>query len=379
MTLSRPATARLGHRIPPLRSIYFYLTEGCNMACRHCWLAPEFTAERARGAVLPVSAFRRVLREARPLGLQSIKLTGGEPLLHPHFLRLIDLAEDGHLRVNIETNGLLCTPAMARRIARLPHAFVSVSLDGARASTHEWVRRVAGSFQRACRTVQWLAEAGLRPQIVMTLLRINAGEVEDMIGLARHLGAESLKFNLLQPTARGRYLYRQGDILTIGELLNLGRRVERLAREMVSPRLFFDWPPAFRPLWRIAHCHDLCGITTILGVLSTGEYSLCGIGTHVKKLVLGRVGVDNVCEVWKRSPVLREIRRGLPRKLAGICGICLMKGLCLGECLAQNFYRTGSFWAPFWFCEEAQELGVFPATRLGKGLPEAGKPKGGRE
>ena len=50
----------------------------------------------------------------------------------------------------------------------------------------------------------------------------------------------------------------------------------------------------------------------------------------------------------------------------GICAKCLMKDQCLGACIAQNYYRTESLWAPFWFCDAAEEEGLFPETRLAR-------------
>jgi hypothetical protein len=41
-----------------------------------------------------------------------------------------------------------------------------------------------------------------------------------------------------------------------------------------------------------------------------------------------------------------------------------MKRSCLGQCVAQNFYRKRSLFAPNWFCEQAEEAGLFPASRL---------------
>lgn len=69
--------------MPPLNQLYFYLTEGCNLACRHCWLAPKFDADGSRYAMLPVELFETAVREAKPLGLSGLKLTGGEPLCTP--------------------------------------------------------------------------------------------------------------------------------------------------------------------------------------------------------------------------------------------------------------------------------------------------------
>jgi hypothetical protein len=42
-----------------------------------------------------------------------------------------------------------------------------------------------------------------------------------------------------------------------------------------------------------------------------------------------------------------------------------MKERCLGLCVAQNYYSKNNLWAPFWFCEQAEEAGLFPASRLG--------------
>ena len=127
---------------PPLRHLYVYLTEGCNLACRHCWLAPRMDGDGSRGAVLSVEMFEQAIVEARPLGLQTVKLTGGEPLLHPDFAALVDLVRRQELGLVMETNGLLLTPATAADIASITGAFVAVSVDGADAETHDWVRGV---------------------------------------------------------------------------------------------------------------------------------------------------------------------------------------------------------------------------------------------
>jgi radical SAM protein with 4Fe4S-binding SPASM domain len=103
----------------------------------------------------------------------------------------------------------------------------------------------------------------------------------------------------------------------------------------------------------------------ILGVIASGHYALCGIGEQVPDLVFGEVGKDILEVVWRENAILKVLREGLPERLEGVCRRCLMKGRCLGSCVAQNYYSTGSLWAPFWFCEQAEEAGLFPASRLG--------------
>ena len=72
---------------------------------------------------------------------------------------------------------------------------------------------------------------------------------------------------------------------------------------------------------------------------------------------------DSLADLWAQNPTLKELREGMPDKLGGICARCLMKHRCLGSCVAQNYYRTKSFWSPYWLCEEAEREGLFPESR----------------
>ncbi|MCJ7611152.1 MAG: SynChlorMet cassette radical SAM/SPASM protein ScmF, partial [Candidatus Aminicenantes bacterium] len=78
----------------------------------------------------------------------------------------------------------------------------------------------------------------------------------------------------------------------------------------------------------------------------------------------GQAAKDRLEDVWLHNPILKEIRQGLPGKMEGVCGECLMKDLCLGSCIAQNYYSRKKLFAPFWYCDEAVKLGLFPTSRL---------------
>ncbi len=367
-----PAETRSDFPIP-LATLYFYLTEGCNLACRHCWIAPKFQSGTSVYPSLPLETLKDVVRQARPLGLASVKLTGGEPLMHPDIFAILDFLRKEALNLTMETNGVLCTPELAREIATSKDPFISVSLDGADAETNEWVRGVRGSFEAAVTGIRNLVAAGISPQIILTVMRKNRHQVEDIVHLAESLGASSVKYNVMMPCARGEDMHKRGEALSLEELIELGHWVETDLAPRTKLRLVFHHPPAFRPLGKVYGREgdgcSRCGIFNILGVLSDGSYALCGIGEQVPELVFGNASRDRLEDVWKNNPVLQQIRAGLPKKLKGVCGDCLMKGLCLGSCVAQNYYGARELFAPFWYCEEARRLGLFPETRLLKRDP----------
>jgi len=354
-----------------LNQIYFYLTEGCNLACRHCWIAPKYQAGGHKYPSLDLNLFQSILRQAKLMKVPSVKLTGGEPLLHPQIHEILDIIRTEGLGLTVETNGVLCTPELAQQIASIGKPFVSVSLDGANPETHEWIRGVNGSFEGALEGIRNLVSYNIHPQIIMTVMKRNQDQMEAVIRLAESLNAESVKFNVLQPTSRGEKMHEQGETLTIEELVEVGQWVENTLSTLTKLRIVFDHPIAFRPLSRMFGGNGscaICGIFGIIGVLANGSYALCGIGESVPELIFGDASKDRLEDVWKNNPILQEIRSGLPEQLTGICSDCLLRNRCLGSCIAQNYYRNKNLWAPFWFCEEAYAKGIFPKTRIRSSL-----------
>ena len=351
-----------------LKQIYFYLTEGCNLACRHCWIAPEYQTEAHSYPSLSLDLFRSILEQAKPLGLSSVKLTGGEPLLHPRIEEILEVVRSEDLRLVLETNGTLCTTDLAERVALCKKPFVSVSLDAAEAEIHEWIRGVPGCFEAALEGIRNLVNAGLRLEIVITVMRCNKDQMAAVVRLVESLGARSVKFNIVQPTARGEGMHERGETLSIEDLVDLGRWVEDTLSATTDLHLAYSHPMAFRPLGKMfGRDRDgcgMCGILNIMGVLGNGSYALCGIGETVPELVFGHAEKHRLEDVWKNTEILNELRSGLPGRLGGLCGDCLMKSSCLGYCVAQNYYRGKNLWAPFWYCEEAQKSGLFPESRL---------------
>jgi SynChlorMet cassette radical SAM/SPASM protein ScmF len=360
----------------PLRTLYAYLTEGCNLACRHCWLAPRLDSSGGERPVLDPRLLAEVLRQGRELGLESVKLTGGEPFLHPEILRILDLVRAQGLQLALETNGTRVTPELAAAVASCRKPFASVSLDGADAASHEYVRGVPGCFEKARQGLRMLGAAGVRTQVILTVMRHNAGQLEAVVRMAEDLGAGSVKFNVVQPAERGEALHRTGEALSVRELVELGHRVEHELSTRTALRLHFSYPMAFRSLRHMFHPDDgigcsTCGIFRILGLLADGSYALCGVGSTVPELLFGHAATDPLARVWLETPVLKQIRDGLPDRLEGVCGRCLMRRRCRGACLAQNYYSTRSLWAPYWFCQAAEEEGIFPASRLAEAAPAA--------
>ena len=352
----------------PLKSLYFYLTEGCNLCCRHCWINPKYQSQNKIFPSLDIGLFHSIIEQAKPLGLSAVKLTGGEPLLHPDISEILDTVRCNDLNLAVETNGTLCTRELAQKIASCKSPIVSVSLDGSDAGTHEWVRGVEGCFEAALEGIRNLVAVGFRPQIIMTIMKNNVHQMESVIRLAESLGAGSVKYNIVQPIGRGEALHEKTETLDIEELVEIGRWVENKLSRSTDLYVTYSHPMAFKPFGKMLGndrrdgCKS-CNIYNILGVLSDGSYALCGIGVTIPELIFGHADKDSLEEVWTNTTILNDIRRGLPEQLEGICSDCVLKRSCLGHCLAMNYETGNSLWTPFWYCDMARKAGLFPDSR----------------
>jgi SynChlorMet cassette radical SAM/SPASM protein ScmF len=353
--------------IPPLSTLYFYMTEGCNLACQHCWLSPKLDEDGSKYPVINVELFKNIIYEAKPLGLKYVKLTGGEPLMHPEIQEILKIIAREELVLRIETNGMLCDEKIAREIAKCNNAFVSVSLDGATAEVHDKIRGVSGAFDRTVKGIKNLIASGINTQIIFSIMRDNIHQYNKIIEIGESLGVGSIKYNIIQPTERGQILHEQQKDVTVEEYIEIGKNIEECLSPITHIALLYDHPVAFRPLHHLAdplRNGGTCGIKQILGVLADGTYALCGIGMSIQEMTFGKAGVDALKKVWEENTMLNAIRFDLPETFEGICAKCLMKEKCLGACIAQNYYRTRNVKASFWYCEAAYEKGLFPLSRL---------------
>ena len=362
-----PIKVNLPEGVPPLATYYLYMAGSCNLACRHCWITPTFLASRDVDngeKSLPFDLYELAIREGEPLGLGHVKFTGGEPFVHPQVERMLLYAAERQISVTIETNGTLISAERARFLREKTTVnFLSVSLDGATAETHDYMRSVPGSFARTQAGIKHLVDVGYHPQVIMSLYEGNVEEIVPLTQWATSVGCSSVKLNIIQDTGRGQnFKDRVGGV---ERLIKLGYWVERDLQTRTPIPIHYSWPPAFRSLRQIAFSGgcESCSLHTILGVLHTGQLSMCGIGVQDDELVYGIIGQDSLADVWINHPVLKQLRETIPSGLTGICGNCVLRDTCMGFCAANNYQRARDLHAPFWLCEMADQVGLFPKSR----------------
>lgn len=307
---------------------------------------------------MEVSSWEAVMREAGEMGARFAKFTGGEPLLYPRFPDLYRAAHAIFPEVAFETNGTVTHPDLFRVLSQMPPHQVSVSLDSSRPDVHDAFRGVEGSWRKTVAFIRGLAsEAGVNPQVIMSVSRPDRKAVAEMAAFLDGSGASSLKINLITPVGRG-VTSHFADALHIAESIDFLKWVHHEFPPAVIP----DAPHAFIPVNRLAST-GRCSVLNLLGILPDGTVSFCGIAYSLPQLAMGKWPAQGLKEIWENSPLLAELRRSMLEDNRGVCSRCIHWKSCLGKCIMENYSIGGSFGSPHRFCEIADNEGLFPVSR----------------
>jgi MoaA/NifB/PqqE/SkfB family radical SAM enzyme len=168
--------------------VAWQITNECNLACLHC--IEESGPGKAFPDELDEEQVFSILEQMMALEIPYLSFSGGEPMVHPLFFKMVEYvcARGGQLK--IETNGHHLTADNCARLAKLGVKAVQVSLDGASRPTFNRIR-VLGEFARAVDGVRNLCAAGVPIEINFSPTRFNVHEIGAAIDLAYDLGAYS--------------------------------------------------------------------------------------------------------------------------------------------------------------------------------------------
>lgn len=172
------------------RDLRLSVTDRCNFRCTYC-LPAEGATFRPRADLLTVDELVRVASVARRLGITSVRITGGEPLVRPGLVSLVEqLDRLGFEDISLTTNAVRLGP-MAGELAMAGLRRVNVSCDSLRPDRFAAIRR-RGSLGPVLAGMDAAEAAGLAPLKVnvVVMAGVNDDEVVDFADFARRTGRQ---------------------------------------------------------------------------------------------------------------------------------------------------------------------------------------------
>ena len=254
------------------------ITDRCNYKCVYCRTG-EVGAQYPE---LGIGEYLRLIRLFVDLGIEKVRLTGGEPLLRRGLTELIQ--ELARLRTHsgepldlaLTTNGhLLDSLAGPLKAAGLNRA--TVSMDAVDEATFERITRVPGSFNKVLGGIRAARDAGLTPlKINCVLLRgFNDGQIEGFAHFARKEGVV-VRFIEFMPLEEGR-LWSPQIVVPMAEI------VERIGRALPLVPL----PP--RDAGETARRYTFADGVGEIGIIAPVTQAFCGACSRVRLTSDGKI------------------------------------------------------------------------------------------
>ena len=329
------------HNLRPPRVLTMAITRACNLSCSHCWVDADGTL--AAGHV-PERTLRRLIEEFRILGGEGIRFTGGEPLCHPAWLRVLQFSRSvGFDDVCLQANATLfdSDAVAALRDLNFRRLSIQVSLDGATARTHDLVRG-EGAFDRALAGLSLLVQGGLAGDVTIffTEMRHNLLEIPELLELADRLGIVSVVTGAL--VRRGRAGVSGVEPPTAEEYLRL---LERYDTDQRFQELYTRIGTVASLEWRreVAPRTEYCTFAENPYLTAEGKLYpcvLCPADDHAVTGVLGRnlaAVFADAAPLW--STLARKSRtRG---EVLTACHDCAGRHTCAGGCMGRAIASCG--------------------------------------
>ncbi len=317
---------KFGRAITDLR---VSITDRCNYRCVYCRTGNE----GAQYAELRIEDYLRMVRIFVGLGVEKVRLTGGEPLLRSGLVEMVgelarmrtaflpdgtevgDFSEGLPLDIAVTTNGHLLA-GLAQPLKDAGLSRVTVSMDAVDAETFTAITRVPRSFDKVLAGIRAAGAAGLGPvKVNCVLLRgFNDGQIEQFAEFSRREGV-IVRFIEWMPLEEDR-TWKLETVVTMEEIvarLNRFRPVVELAPNVSSEtarRYTFEdgvgeigiIAPVSRPF---------CGHCSRVRLTSDGKIRTCLFSQSDHDLygAMARGGTDEELRTYVRQVVMKKEAR----------------------------------------------------------------------
>ena len=339
--------------------VVWNVTRKCNLRCVHCYSHSE---DRNYAGELSYDEGITLIDDLAQFGSPVILFSGGEPLVRPDVLELIQHAVDRGLRAVLSTNGTLITKMIAKKLKEIGLSYVGISLDGLD-DRHDAFRGVQGTFLKVMKAIRNCMEMELKVGLRFTITKRNFGDIEGIFDLVEEQRIPRICFYHLVYAGRGTELIQEDldNFQTRGVVDLILERTKRLHQigipvEVLTVDNHSDGPYTYLRL--LKEDPDRAAQVLELLQMNEGNNSGRGIGcvswdgeVHADQFwrhySFGNVRRRPFSEIWTDSSdeFLTKLKEK-KKHVKGRCAKCRWLDICGGNFRVRAEAVSGDVWAP---------------------------------
>ena len=284
-------------RARPMRDLRISVTDRCNFRCTYCMPREVFDAGYKflpHDAILSFEEIARLARVFVGLGVQKIRLTGGEPLVRRDLHRLIELLAPLGAELTLTTNGSLLAK-QAANLARAGLDRVTVSLDSLDDATFRAMNDADFPVAKVIEGIDDAAAAGLGPVKINMVVKRGTNDSDVLAMAERWRGSGHVMRFIEYMDVGSTNGWRMDDVVPSAEIV---RRIgERWKLEPVGA----NYPGEVAERWRYT---DGAGE---IGVISSVTQAFCA---SCNRMRLSTEGSLYTCLFAQSGHDLKSLLRG---------------------------------------------------------------------
>ena len=183
----------------PLRDLRISVTDRCNMRCRYCMPREVFGSDFAFLSKMDILTYEEIDRLAGlfiSLGVEKIRLSGGEPLLRKDLPQLISMLALRKVEIAMTTNGVLL-PRFAPALSAAGLDRVTVSLDALDEATFAAMTDSGHTVAAVLAGIEAAESVGLGPIKINTVVKKGANE-DELIDLVERFSSREIAVRFIE-------------------------------------------------------------------------------------------------------------------------------------------------------------------------------------
>ncbi|MFQ5406234.1 MAG: radical SAM/SPASM domain-containing protein [Candidatus Micrarchaeia archaeon] len=305
-------------KVGELREVKFEVTASCNHSCSFCFNKNAFAQKGRFFQELSTQDAFKVIDNTAESAVETIRFTGGEPLMRSDLVKLCKYAKANNLRVRLNSNGSFFNKRLLLEVSRFADE-VFFPLHALDAVEDFGKTGLKGAFKRKISAMKALLASGVKVRAGTIASRDNILRLEDFARLAENCCDQWFMLRPI-PTAGNKHSMDFEDVKA------LAVKLETLA---IDCKMYHAVPFCSTPNMKMSKVSVgamYCGPLYNLVVRPNGVIAPCySINEN-----LGNALHDSIREVWEAHPFVKKSRElgFLPKK----CQACSFKEVCAGGC-----------------------------------------------
>jgi len=344
------------------------LTEQCNLSCLHC----SVNASPGKFQSLTHLQTKNIIDQLSNLGVQVIKLTGGEPLNLAWIADVTVQAVNAGIQVELETSATTINTEILEQLDGYQKKIkFAVGLDSLNYETYEYFRNTLGSFNNVMNGLELIRHYQFPIKIMTVLSKLNQHEIIDIVEWTWG-NFEGQGFHRLLPvlSSFGRGVNAVNTIgLSTIELYKFLYNTyfpfyRRCVSDNLNPSMNIGLPLALVPFDLNIYPLCGCGIKKI-GITPHGSIGLCHLIEGHDFAISGSLNnYTNLKDEWINGTPFQTMRVLARDDIKGICNSCRFFRICLGGCRVHSNARYDRHYYSDPTCQSFADIKLFPEHSL---------------